>query len=307
MKSVQATTLYVKNVLNFHSDKKYSITLNDFILNYYLPSIQVRKKSWKIDKRIYEKHIALVFGHKKLSKIKSYEVENWLDYLLNCGLKPSTCNRILAVFKTICTATEKAGVYSFGMSPCRNVAAIKNHIHRERYLSKNEAKRLMEELKKNSCLESYAIRLLLLTGARKNEILKAKWEDIDFNLHFLIVPLSKSGNPRHIVLSDEAIRLIRSIPRKKESPYLFPSTTKNKPLSDIYIFWNRLRKQLGLENVRIHDLRHTFASFLVNAGYSLYEVQKLLGHSDPRITMRYAHLEREKLIKATEAVSSLVI
>ena len=120
------------------------------------------------------------------------------------------------------------------------------------------------------------------------------------------MPLSKSGKPRHIPLSDEAVSVIRSIPHVPGNPWLFPGHAPGKPLSDIYLFWNRIRQKLGLGDVRIHDLRHTFASFLVNTGHSLYEVQKLLGHSDPRTTMRYAHLGQGALLAAVETVSGLL-
>ena len=87
-------------------------------------------------------------------------------------------------------------------------------------------------------------------------------------------------------------------------PWVFPGHAPGKPLSDIYLFWNKLRRKLGLQGIRVHDLRHTFASLLVNAGHSLYEVQKLLGHSDPRTTMRYAHLGQSSLLAATQTVST---
>lgn len=161
----------------------------------------------------------------------------------------------------------------------------------------------MRALEKSDRPEAFAIRLLLLTGARKSEILKARWEYVRLDLRLLIVPLSKSGKPRHIPLSDEAIAVIRTIPRQPGNPWLFPGHAPGKPLSDLYLFWNRLRCSMGLADVRIHDLRHTFASFLVNAGHSLYEVQKLLGHSDPRTTMRYAHLEQASLVAVAETVS----
>ena len=173
----------------------------------------------------------------------------------------------------------------------------------ERYLTGDEAQRLMRALEKNDRPEAFAIRLLLLTGARKSEVLKARWEHVRLDLRLHIVPLSKSGKPRHIPLSDEAITVIRSIPRQQGTPWLFPGHAPGKPLSDLYLFWNRLRRSIGLADVRIHDLRHTFASFLVNAGHSLYEVQKLLGHSDPRTTMRYAHLEQASLVAVAETVS----
>lgn len=125
--------------------------------------------------------------------------------------------------------------------------------------------------------EASALRLLLLTGARKSEILRARWENVRTDLRLLIVPLSKSGRPRHIPLSAAAIAVLRALPRVPGSPWLFPGKAPGKPLSDLYSFWNSIRKELGLDGVRIHDLRHSYASFLVNSGHSLYEVQKLLG------------------------------
>lgn len=161
----------------------------------------------------------------------------------------------------------------------------------------------MKTLERSDRREALVLRLLLLTGARKNEILRLRWENIRLDLRLLTVPLSKSGRPRHIPLSEKAAAIIRSIPRTAGNPWLFPGQVPGKPLSDIYLFWNDLRRSLGLGDVRIHDLRHTFASFLVNAGHSLYEVQTILGHSDPRTTMRYAHLEQESLAAAAETAS----
>ena len=158
----------------------------------------------------------------------------------------------------------------------------------------------MRTLEKNDRPEAFALRLLLLTGARKSEILKARWENVRLDLRLLTVPLSKSGKPRHLPLSDAAVPVIRALPRGPGCPWLFPGHAPGKPLSDVYLFWDGLRRGLGLADVRIHDLRHTFASFLVNAGHSPYEVQKLLGHSDPRTTMRYAHLGQASLLAAAE-------
>lgn len=151
----------------------------------------------------------------------------------------------------------------------------------ERYLTGDEAQRLMRALEKSDRLEVFALRLLLLTGARKSEVLKARWEHVRPNQRLLTVPLSKSGKPRHISLFDEAIAVIRAIPWVPGCPWLFPGHAPDKPLSDIYQFWNKVRRGLGLTDVRIHDLRHTFASLLVNAGHSRYEVQKLLGTAIP--------------------------
>ena len=287
--------------------KPAAVKLDAFIWDDYLPHIRLDKRSWRVDERIARQYLSAAFGARRLADIQRHEVENWLRGLSSGGLCAATCNRILAVFKAICSLAEIRGVLPVGQSPCTGVSSFKIHAQRERYLTRDEAWRLMRALEKSDRAEALALRLLLLTGARKSEVLKARWEHIRLDLRLLIVPLSKSGKPRHIPLSDEAIRIIRVIPRVPGCPWLFPGHAPGKPLSDIYLFWNGVRRGLGIADVRIHDLRHSFASFLVNAGHSRYEVQKLLGHSDPRTTMRYAHLGQEALVAAAETVSAFLV
>lgn len=277
--------------------------LDAFVSNVYLPHVKLRKRSWRVDERIARQHLSPAFGDRQITDIQRHEVEDWLHGLLASGLAPATCNRILAVFKTICSLAAMRGLLPTGQSPCAGVSSFKIHTLRERYLTPDEARRLMRELERSSRPEATAIRLLLLTGARKSEVLKARWEHVRLDLRLLIVPLSKSGKPRHILLSDAALEVLRVMPRTPDNPWLFPGHAPGKPLSDLYLFWNRRRSELGLADVRIHDLRHTFASFLVNAGHSLYEAQKMLGHGDPRTTMRYAHLGQASLLTAAETVS----
>lgn len=293
--------------LSVSSASKCSTSILDFFVSsVYLPYARLRKRSWYVDERIAHKYISPTFGGRSLTNIQRHEVEGWLNNLLSSGLAPSTCNRILAVFKTIYSFAVKYGNLPVWQSPCAGVLPFRIHTRRERCLSLADAQRLMRELKKMHCQEATALILLLSTGARKSEILHARWEDVNLDVKMLKVPLSKSGKPRYISLSDEAIAILRNMPKHPNSPWLFPSRTPKKPLRDIYRFWNKLRRRIGLYDVRIHDLRHTFASLLVNAGHSLYEVQKLLGHSDPRITMRYAHLNRASLAAAVNTVSALL-
>lgn len=280
-----------------------TLPLDAFVSDIYLPHAKLRKRSWDVDERIARQHLSPTFGDRRLADIQHHEVEIWLYRLSAKGLAPATCNRILSVFKSICSLAETRGILPPGQSPCAGVAPFKIHTQRERYLTQDEAQRLMRTLEKSDRPEAFALRLLLLTGGRKSEILKARWENVRLDQRLLTVPLSKSGRPRHILLSEEAIKILRVLPRTPGNPWLFPGHAPGKPLSDIYRFWNELRRSLGLADVRIHDLRHTFASFLVNAGHSLYEAQKMLGHSDPRTTMRYAHLGQASLLAAAETVS----
>ena len=282
------------------------MTFDRFVSQVYLPWVRLRKRSWSVDERITRQYLSPAFGHRPMSGIGRAEVERWFQTLPQRQLAPATCNRILSVFKRVCSVAAVHGTLSHGQSPCAGVAPFKVYLLRERYLAQEEALRLMAALEGSDRPEARALRLLLLTGARKSEILRLRWEHIRLDLRLLTVPLSKSGKPRHIPLSDEAVSVIRSIPHVPGNPWLFPGHAPGKPLSDIYLFWNRIRQELGLGDVRIHDLRHTFASFLVNTGHSLYEVQKLLGHSDPRTTMRYAHLGQGALLAAVETVSGLL-
>lgn len=281
-----------------------TLSLDAFVSHVYLPHIKAHKRSWRMDARIARRHLSPVFGARPLARIRRAEVEDWLQGLRERGFAPASCNRFLAVLKTICTVAENRGFLPCGRSPCLGVSGFRAPAQKERYLSRKEAESLMRALKASPHPHARALQLLLLTGARKNEILKARWENMDLERGMLTTPVSKSGKARHIILSEAAMSVIRKLPRG-DSPWLFPGQSKGKALSDIYLFWNSLRQELGLGDVRIHDLRHSFASFLVNAGHPLYEVQKMLGHADPRTTMRYAHLEQATLRLAAETVSGV--
>jgi integrase len=148
--------------------------------------------------------------------------------------------------------------------------------------------------------------LLLLTGARRNEITQAKWEYVNWQRRTLLVPLSKSGKPRAIALNAQALELLSAIKRVDGNPYIFPSELTGRPSPSLYFPWDRIRERAGLYSVRLHDLRHSFASFLVNQGVSLYVVQGLLGHSHARTTQRYAHLAQETLLDAAQVVGTIV-
>ena len=181
--------------------------------------------------------------------------------------------------------------------------AYEENNQRERYLTEEEVQRLCKAVKEseNPLLEPI-ISMLLLTGARKSEVLNAKWEDVDLERKRWRIPYTKSGKPRTVPLSESALEVLRSVPRMEGSEYIFPSPLTGKPFNSIYNSWNNARKKAGLEDVKIHSLRHSFASFLVNAGRNLYEVGKLLGHTQMRTTMRYSHLADETLAEAVNTV-----
>lgn len=194
-------------------------------------------------------------------------------------------------------------------NPCDGVEPFEDHGARERYLTTEEVQRLFDELDTNRNVQvGQVIRLLLYTGARKREILDARWDEIDWNRRLLMIPAarSKSKKVHYIPLSDAAIELLQSLPRQDDIPWLFFNPKTKKPPVSIFYAWDSIRKKVGLGEVRLHDLRHSYASFLVNAGRSLYEVQKLLGHHDPKVTMRYAHLSPQAMLEAVNVVGNVV-
>jgi len=177
---------------------------------------------------------------------------------------------------------------------CFDFAEENNKI--ERYLTKEESTKLIEQVKKsdNKMLQ-YIIPFLLLTGARRNECLHCRWEHFDFASLVWTIPLAKSGKVHHIPLTSTLLQLLQSIPKKDNSPYVFPGP-KGVPFKNIYTAWNTARTKVGLRDVRMHDLRHSFASALVNSGVSLYAVQNLLGHHNISVTQRYTHLSQDSLM-----------
>jgi integrase len=148
--------------------------------------------------------------------------------------------------------------------------------------------------------------LLLLTGARKREALDAQWEDFDFERKSWRIHTTKLGCARHVPLSDGAITLLQSVPKFANCPWVFPNPQTKLPFTSIFYAWNSARQAAGLSDVRIHDLRHRFASFLVNAGRTLYEVQLLLGHTQIKTTARYSHLSKDTLLDASNAAARAV-
>ena len=143
--------------------KRSVITLDEFTSAVYLPHIAMRKRSWRLDERILRQHISPVFGARKLAAIERQDVEDWLCRLPTGGLAPATCNRALSVFKTLCQEATLRGFLPAGQSPCAGVSPLKGCTLRERYLTKEEAQRLMRRLEQCGRPEASALRLLLLT------------------------------------------------------------------------------------------------------------------------------------------------
>ena len=149
---------------------------------------------------------------------------------------------------------------------------------------------------------------LLSTGARLNEALQATWKYIDVDRRVWRIPAtnSKSGKVRAVPLNDAALGILTKQDTEDEFEHVFINRQTGNPYTTIQKVWNRLRKAADLEHVRIHDLRHQYASFLVNSGRTLYEVQQILGHSTSKVTQRYSHLTTATLQNASASASDAI-
>ena len=158
----------------------------------------------------------------------------------------------------------------------------------------------------------FIVAFLIYTGARKREVLEAKWSDINFDQNSWKISKNKSNKVRHVPLSQGALETLSAVRDKwtcqdwgvgvDPNDFIFANPSTGKPYSSFFFSWNNARVKAGMPELRVHDLRHSFASFLVNAGRSIYEVQNLLGHADIKTTSRYAHLSQESLKAAVSAV-----
>ncbi len=165
---------------------------------------------------------------------------------------------------------------------------------RERYLADDELRRLCDVLDRSSNRRAAnAIRLQLLTGARLGEVLKAEWADIDFDRGVWTKPShhTKQKRTEHLPLGPQALTLLTEMREDSdaESSFLFPGDAPGKPLQEIKKFWRSVMKEARISGYRRHDNRHTFASHLVSSGLSLEIIGRLLGHTSPATTKRYAH------------------
>jgi integrase len=280
-------------------------TVSAFIHDSYLPFVQGYKRSWKCDQGLLRKHIEPIWGTKYLDYITKPDVIALMAKHRTTHA-PGSCNRLLILLRYVFSCSIKWEISGIKANPTAGIPLMKEDNVKERYLSEEEAQRLYAQLNQSdNKMLKFIIPMLLLTGARKREVLDARWEDFDYGRRLWRIHTTKLGKPRFVPMSDGVIKLLESVPRH-DSEWAFPNPKTLKPYVSIYYSWNTARIAAGLSDFRCHDARHSFASFLVNAGRSLYEVQRLLGHTQIKTTQRYAHLSQDTLLAATNAASNLL-
>jgi integrase len=289
-------------------------TLNQVVTEHYLPHIKQTKKSWDTDDCVLRCHILPALGKKTLSAITTADIEALMQAMRDGGKSGSakgraktkaiaagvgyataTCNRTATLLRYLFNlAIDKWKLPGVTSNPAAKAQPFEVNNIRQVFLSPEQIGKLVEAGKpkpgQQNPLTLQIVMFLVLTGVRRANAFKARWCEIDEARALWNIPITKSGKPQHLQLSTEVLNLLQTLPSRGNSDYLFPNPKTGQPFVSVYSSWNSMRKSAGFAKVRLHDLRHTFASLLVNGGASLFMVQNALGHSDPKITMRYAHL-----------------
>lgn len=275
----------------------------DRLCNDYLERHAPKKRTGEEDRRKIERTIRPRLGRRLVADIGLRDIE---DLHRSMKKTPYEANRTLAVLSKMFSLAVKWGWRA--NNPCHGVEKFEEQ-KRERYLSRAEIGKLSDALAAYEHQGSAnVVRLLMLTGARRGEVLKARWEQFDLERGEWIKPSAhtKTKKTHRVPLSAPVRQLLVAIRETSRSEWVFPGRDAGHPLTDIKKCWAAVSKAAGIEEVRLHDLRHTYASILASSGLSLPIIGRLLGHTQPSTTARYAHLYDDPLREATDRVGAVI-
>ena len=263
--------------------------------------------------RVVRLYILPELGHMRLSEVERSHVAALHHKMRD---KPYQANQARNVLAKMFRLAEAWGMTPPRRNPCLSIRRYKEY-RRERFLSQEEYQRLARVLDEAEADGSVfptavaAIRLLIVTGCRKREILHLRWEQVDLEAGELRLPDTKTG-PRTVLLSLTAVRVLERIPRLGGSPWVIPGKVEGRPMRNIDETWWAVCKLAGLKDIRIHDCRHSFASRALALGVSLpIMIGRRLGHSEVRPTERYAHLAsdwlKESAVRISESIAADIL
>lgn len=264
-----------------------------------------KPRSAEEDRRNLHNHATPAIGSRRIDKVTRTDVAKLHHALRET---PIAANRVLVLLHTIFSLAEAWGQRPDGSNPCKHIKKYKEQ-KRERFLSEQELARLGKVLaEKESTVHpsvTGAIRLLIFTGARLNEILTLQWNMVDLEQWSIRLPDSKTG-AKTIHLNPPALSVLSKLPRIEGNPYVLPGVRAGSHMSNIHHAWFNIRDESKLPDLRIHDLRHSFASVGAGSGLGLPVIGALLGHTQAATTQRYAHLSADPLKQASDLIGEKI-
>lgn len=270
-------------------------------------SLRLKQSTAKGYRRMLERVVIPALGSHRVTEVTRADIAKVHHDLRHI---PYDANRCLEIISKMFNLAEMWGLRPDGTNPRKHIKKYPEE-KRERFLSPSELKRIGEVFRDMEAetveLPSAiaAARLLVLTGCRLGEIMTLKWEYVDIAAKALRLPDSKTG-AKVVHIGQPAIDVLQKIERVDNNPWVIVGALPGSRLSDLQPFWQRVRARAGLKDVRIHDLRHTFASTAVASGQGLPMIGKLLGHTQVQTTARYAHLAADPIKDAADQVSSTI-
>jgi len=287
--------------------QKAVLTLAVFYEDHYKPYAAVHKRSASSDHQLYTCRLESRFGHLRLNQFTKTMIIGFHNELRESGLSGATCDHYVKFLRHAFNLAIEWDMLK--ENPASGVKLFNLDNKMEIYLDGEQLERLFSVLKTDPnrpvCM---IIMLAISSGARLNEILSATWNQINRDTRTWKIPAlnSKSKKVRSVPLNDSALDIINQLDTEGEFEYLFVNRVTGKPYKNIFKAFNKIRIQAGLPHFRCHDCRHAFASFLVNSGRTLYEVQQILGHSTSKVTERYSHLSSATLQAAANSASVMI-
>ena len=282
-----------------------SLKISEFAYAIYRHHVEVYTSTGRARMGIFRNHIDPIFGKLDFEDIHKVQIYDWRNSLLIRGYKPAMINKIQIIFGQIiklandlditCVRREDLGFLN-----------LKINGQPETFLNSSQMRKLIRCCEQSTNINLCPIiQLLALTGARKREVLDLKWDCVSIDQNYFTVPKSKNGSPRKVFLNDLSKSILQDLRENSDrtNPFVFPNPHTGKPYTCIHHAWDLARTAAGFPTLRIHDLRHSFASALVNKGIAIYDVQHLLGHQSIKTTQRYAHLDDRKLKASVDQVS----
>jgi integrase len=293
------------------NDYRHAHSVREFALRYLAEHARPKKsaRSAEEDEWLLDRYVLPKLGTRKMVDLAAADIARVVHGL---SITPALANRVRALLSKMLSLAVVWGVRSDPANPARAVQKYPER-SRARYLSGEEVKRLGDALSaaQRNVSEPWqaiaAIRMLLFSGCRRGEVLGMRWEYIDYDNGVVLLPTSKTGR-KTVYLSAPILQILSELPRKDGNPWVLPSrlAVNDRPFEGVGHVWLRIRATAGLNDVRLHDLRHTFASKGVNLGIGLPLIGGLLGHVLPTTTAKYAHLAADPTRNAGERIASRI-